>query len=93
MLGWNAVGLFRPHPHELDAATRHDKGLEAVGSQIGQQFDHRLIDELVIGSVSFVLLVIALSVLHKEVEGHCAASFLVTQRNPTWLVDVSTGSA
>ena len=51
LLGRNAVGLLRPHPHELDAAAGHDEGLEAVGAQVSQQLDHRLVDQLVVGPV------------------------------------------
>ncbi len=40
----DAIDAFRPRPHELDAAAGDDEGLEAVGAQIGQQFEHGLID-------------------------------------------------
>src|SRR5207237_6448670 len=30
LLGWDAVDLFRPRTHELDAAAGHDEGLKAV---------------------------------------------------------------
>ena len=49
LLGRNAVDLLGPRPHELDAAARHDEGLEAVGAQIGEQFQHRLVDQLGVG--------------------------------------------
>ncbi len=43
LLGRDAVHLVRPWTHEIDAAARHDVRLEAVGAQIGQQFQHRLV--------------------------------------------------
>ena len=49
LLGRNAVDLLGPRPHELDAAARDDEGLEAVGAQIGEQLQHRLVDELGVG--------------------------------------------
>ena len=49
LLRRNAVGALGPRPHELDAAARDDEGLELVGAQIGQQLEHRLIDEIGVG--------------------------------------------
>ena len=49
LLGRNAVDPLGPRPHELDAAARHDEGLEAVGAQVGEQFQHRLVDQFGIG--------------------------------------------
>ena len=46
LLGRNAVGLVGVGAHELDPAAGDDVGLEALGPQIGQQFQHRLIDQL-----------------------------------------------
>ena len=46
LLGRDAIDLLRPRPHELDAAAGNDEGLETVGAQIGEQFDHGLIDHL-----------------------------------------------
>ena len=51
LLGRNAVDLLGQGAHELDAAARHDEGLEAVGAQVLQQLEHRLIDEIGIGPV------------------------------------------
>src|SRR5476649_1893527 len=53
---WNAIDLFDPGPHELDATARHDERLEAVAPQIGQQLDHRLVDEFGIGPLEFRML-------------------------------------
>ena len=44
LLGRDAIDLLRPRAHELDAAAGDDEGLEAVRAQVGEQFDHRLID-------------------------------------------------
>ena len=49
LLGRNAVDLLGPGPHELDAAARDDEGLEAVGAQVGEQLQHRLVDEIGVG--------------------------------------------
>src|SRR4029077_11741654 len=49
LLRRNAVGAVGPCPHEFDAAARDDEGLELVGTQEGQQFQHRLEDEVGIG--------------------------------------------
>ena len=46
LLGRNAVDLLGPRPHELDAAAGDDEGLEAVGAEIGQHLQHRLVDQL-----------------------------------------------
>ena len=51
LLGRNAVNPFGPRSHELDAAAGDDEGLEAVGAQIGEQFEHRLVDKLGVGAV------------------------------------------
>ena len=40
----DAVNLLRPRAHELDAAAGDDEVLEAVRAQVGEQFEHRLID-------------------------------------------------
>ena len=45
----DAIDLFRPGAHELDAAAGDDEGLETVCPQIGEQFEHRLIDALGVG--------------------------------------------
>src|SRR5512146_2694940 len=45
----NAVDLLCPRPHELNAAARHDVRLEPVVAQIGEQFEHGLINEIGIG--------------------------------------------
>ena len=44
--GGIAVYPLRPGPHELDAAAGHDECFEAVGAQIGEQLQHRLVDQL-----------------------------------------------
>ena len=49
LLGRDAVDLLGPRPHELDAAAGDDEGLEAVGAQIGEQLQHRLVDQLGVG--------------------------------------------
>ena len=46
LLRRNAVDALGPRAHELDAAARDDEGLEAVGAQVGQQLEHRLVDQL-----------------------------------------------
>ena len=47
----DAVDLLHPRPHEFDAAAGHDKGLEAIGAQVSQQLQHRLVDEFGVGPV------------------------------------------
>ncbi len=42
----DAINLFRPGAHELDAAAGNDEVLETVGAQVGEQFEHRLINTL-----------------------------------------------
>ena len=46
LLGRDAIDLLRPRAHELDAAAGDDEGLESVRPQVGEQFEHRLIDHL-----------------------------------------------
>lgn len=46
LLRRNAIDALGPRPHELDAATGNDVGFETVRTQIGKQFQHRLIDHL-----------------------------------------------
>ena len=46
LLGRDAIDLLRQGAHELDAAAGDDEGLEAVRAQVGEQFEHRLIDHL-----------------------------------------------
>src|SRR3954447_6515043 len=36
LLRWYSVDLLRPWPHELDAAARHDEGLEPIGPQVSE---------------------------------------------------------
>ena len=55
LLGRNAVDLLGPRPHELDAAAGDDEGLEAVGAQIGEQLQHRLVDQLGVGPLEAVI--------------------------------------
>ena len=52
LLGRNAVRLLDPRPHELDAAAGDDERLEVVRTKIRQQFDHRLVDALVVRAVN-----------------------------------------
>ncbi len=44
LLRRDAVNLFRPRAHELDAAAGDDEVLETVRAQVGEHFEHRLID-------------------------------------------------
>jgi len=46
LFGWHSIDSFRPWPHEFDATAGDDEGLEAVGAEVGQHFEHRLIDHL-----------------------------------------------
>ena len=46
LLGRNAVDALGPGAHELDAAAGDDEGLESVGAEVSEQFEHRLIDHL-----------------------------------------------
>ena len=46
LLGRDAVGLVGEIAHELDPAAGRDEGLEAVGAQIVEQLQHRLIDQV-----------------------------------------------
>ena len=49
LLGRDAVDPLGPRPHELDAAAGDDERLEAVGAQVGEQLQHRLVDQLGVG--------------------------------------------
>src|SRR6266516_341313 len=51
LLRWNTVALVGEDSHELHAAARNDEGLEAVGAQIGEEFQHGLINEIGVGPV------------------------------------------
>ena len=42
----DAIDLLRPRAHELDAAAGDDEVLEAVRAQVGEHFEHRLIDHV-----------------------------------------------
>lgn len=46
LLERHAVDRLGPGAHELDAAAGNDEGLEAVGAQIRQKFEHGLVDHL-----------------------------------------------
>ena len=46
LFGRNSVHSFHPRTHELDAAPRHDEGLEAVRPQEAEQLQHRLVGHL-----------------------------------------------
>ena len=50
LLRWDAIDFLGPRTHELDAAAGHDEGLETVRAQIGENFEHRLIDHLGVGA-------------------------------------------
>ena len=56
LLGRDAIDLLRPRAHELDAAAGDDEGLEAVRPQVGEQFEHRLIDHLGVGPLGLGML-------------------------------------
>ena len=47
-----AVDLLGPGANEFDLAARYDEGLETVRPQVGEQFQHRLIDHLGVESSS-----------------------------------------
>ncbi len=53
LVGRDAVSFVGPGAHESDFAAGDDEGLEAVGAEVGEEFDHRLIDELRVGVVEF----------------------------------------
>jgi hypothetical protein len=53
LLGRDPVDLLRPRAHEVDAAPRNDEGLESVRSQVGEHLEHRLIDDLGVGTLKF----------------------------------------
>ena len=55
LLRRHAVDPLGPRPHELDAAARHDEGLEAIGAEVSEQFQHRLVDQLGIGPLEAVI--------------------------------------
>ena len=46
LLRRNAIDTLGPRAHELDAAAGDDEGLEAVRAQVGEEFQHRLVDHL-----------------------------------------------
>ena len=48
LLWWNPIRLFSPGPHKFDSSAGDDVGFEAIGSQISEEFNHGLIDALVI---------------------------------------------
>ena len=56
LLGWDAINLLRPRPHELDAAAGDDKGFKAVRAQVGHQLDHGLINAFGIRPLEFRML-------------------------------------
>ena len=49
LLGRDAVDPLGPRAHELDAAAGDDVRLEAVRAQVGEQLEHRLVDQLGVG--------------------------------------------
>ena len=49
--GRDAVDLLREDAHEVDPAAGDDPGLEAVGAQVGEQLQHRLVDAVRVGSL------------------------------------------
>ena len=55
LLRRNAVDPLGPGPHEFDAAARCDEGLEAAGAEVGQQLQHRLVDQFGIGPLEAVI--------------------------------------
>ena len=46
LLRWDAVDPLGKAAHEVDAATGYDECLKTVGTKIGEQLDHRLVDHL-----------------------------------------------
>ena len=68
LLGRNAIDLLRPRAHELDAAAGDDEGLESIRAQIGEQFEHRLIDHLGVEPLGLRMLRGGDPVLHDLVE-------------------------
>ena len=48
LLGRNVIDPVGKNAHEVDTATGDDEGLEAVGAQVSEQFQHRLIDHLAV---------------------------------------------
>ena len=44
LFGWDAIDFFRPRTHEIDAAAGDNESLESVRAQVGQQFEHGLVN-------------------------------------------------
>src|SRR5262249_19755583 len=51
LFGRYSVRSLDPRPHELDSAPRYNVGLEAVRSEVGEYLEHRLINQISIGTV------------------------------------------
>ena len=66
----DAVNLLRPRAHELDAAAGNDEVLETIGSQVGEQFEHRLINHFRIELAGFRVLCGRNPILHDLFELH-----------------------
>src|SRR5580698_5970718 len=48
LFGRDTVRLLGPRTHESYFAAGDDEGLEAVAAEVGEEFDHRLIDQFCI---------------------------------------------
>ena len=51
LFGRDAVGLLGKAAHEFDTAAGDDEGFEAVRAEVGEEFEHRLVDALDVGAV------------------------------------------
>ena len=49
MLWRYAIDLFGKYAHKAGIAAGHDVGLESLAAQVGQHFQHRLVDHLGVG--------------------------------------------
>ena len=63
LLRRNAIGFFRDRAHECNAAAGDDEGLEAVGTQVGEQFKLGLIDAFGVGRLNLGCFVVASQLL------------------------------
>ena len=51
LFGRHAVNPLAEDPHKIGAAARNEEGFEIVRAQVGQQLEHGLVGELVVGAV------------------------------------------
>ena len=56
LFGGNAIDSLSPRANKLNTSSGHDVSLEAICAQIGEQFQHRLIDHLRVGTIGFRVL-------------------------------------